>query len=204
MSSNAANQETEGLLSPLIRSVRFKKTAALIEPNSMVLDLACGGGFLRKYLPPGCSYFGVDRIPPSDLKNFDGFLLRELMVPNLWEELQSWLPQPADVITMLAFVEHIKAPEKMLANLKKVLKEDGQVILTTPHPIGRKIHDCLARIRLCSSSAAAEHESFLGRRELENIAQRAGFEVSGYHRFLAGLNQVFAISPRPVSFPQHV
>jgi len=201
MSANAGNQESEGLLSPFLRSIRLKKAAALIPPNSVVLDLACGGGYLRRFLPAGCRYYGVDRIQPPQPECFDAFLHGELTAPGFFEELEHWLPRRADVVTLLAFIEHVKAPEQMLAKLKKLLSADGRVILTTPHPAGRKLHDGLARARLCSSAAAAEHEQFFGRADLEGMAQQAGYAVLSYRRFLWGLNQVIEISPQRVSAP---
>lgn len=186
---NSRNHETEGLLSPAIRAARLKRAAALIPPDSFVLDLACGAGFLREYLPH-CRYFGVDRIPPPLPQRFDGFLHGELTAPDFFEKLQNWLPQQADAITLLAFVEHVKEPEQILARLKPVLKERGKIILTTPHPMGRRLHDSLAKIYLCSRSGAAEHETFLGESELRKISQSAGFSVISYERFLFGLNQV--------------
>jgi SAM-dependent methyltransferase len=189
------NQETEGLLSPTIRSVRLRNAAALIPSNSVVVDLASGAGFLREFLPPHCRYFGVDRIPPPDLSRFDAFYSGELTAPDVFQKLESWLPEKADVITLLAFVEHVKDPASILKDLRRILKESGKVVLTTPHPIGRKLHDSLARLYLCSRSGAAEHESFFDRNDLGKIAHQAGYVVVSYRRFLFGLNQLMEITP---------
>jgi 2-polyprenyl-3-methyl-5-hydroxy-6-metoxy-1,4-benzoquinol methylase len=184
------NQETEGLLSPWLRSRRLRQAAAFIEPGSAVLDIACGAGFLKQFLPANCRYFGMDRIQPPDTTRFEMFMCEDVMVPESLTALHSRLGLQVDVITMLAFVEHIKNPESILAALKVFLTNKGRIILTTPHPMGRNIHDGLSRIGLCSASAAAEHEQFLDRDRLEAIASQAGYFTLYYHRFLFGLNQV--------------
>lgn len=193
--SKVTNQENEGLLSPIIKRVRLKQAASLVPPGSTVLDLACGGGSLKHYLPPGCSYFGVDRIEPPDRAVFDGFLNAELTAPEFWKTLNQWLRRRVDVVTLLAFVEHVKRPEDILASLKDVLKEDGKLILTTPHPVGRNLHDFLARLYLCSRSGAAEHEQFFDESDLKRVCASAGYEWRGYRRFLLGLNQLAEMRP---------
>lgn len=45
------HQETEGLLSSLIRDIRLRKVASYVKRGSIVLDIACGNGRLAKFLP---------------------------------------------------------------------------------------------------------------------------------------------------------
>ncbi len=161
----------------------------------MVLDLACGAGFLRDFLPGHCRYFGVDRIPPPDVTRFDAFFSAELTHPDIFQRLNQWLPEQADVITLLAFLEHVKDPTTILKGIKPLLKGSGKVVLTTPHPMGRNLHDALARIYICSRSGAAEHERFFNRTDLAEIADRAGYRTQSYRRFLLGLNQVVELAP---------
>lgn len=190
-----ATQESEGLLSPLARSVRLRKAAALIPRDSLVVDLAAGAGYLRDLLPPGCRYCGVDRLVPPVVRRFDAFFCEELTDPEVFERLARELPGPADVVTVLAFLEHVKEPARVLAGLKRILKESGRVIATTPHPVSRKLHDSLARLYLCSRSGATEHEEFLGREELGRVATEAGYALVSYRRFLIGLNQLVELRP---------
>jgi 2-polyprenyl-3-methyl-5-hydroxy-6-metoxy-1,4-benzoquinol methylase len=189
------NQETQGLLSPWLRSTRLRTAAGLIPPGSIVLDIACGAGFLKQFLPVDCRYFGVDRIQPRDTARFEQFTAADVTAPATLPELRQRLGMRADVITMLAFVEHIKNPESILAALKIFLSKNGRIILTTPHPMGRAIHDGLSRLGLCSASAAAEHEQFMDRKSLERVALKAGYTMLHYRRFLFGMNQVVVIIP---------
>ncbi|HQC61728.1 MAG TPA: methyltransferase domain-containing protein [Candidatus Marinimicrobia bacterium] len=190
------NQEAEGLLSPLIKKIRLKKAAKCIQNNSTVLDLACGAGYLRQFLPSQCKYYGIDRITPPSLNLFNAFLQLDILQPKSFETIKEWLPEPkVDVVTMLAFIEHIKNPQYLLKQSLLLLKPNGLLIITTPHPIGRKLHDSLAKLYLCSLSGAKEHENFFGQQDLKFLLKQSGYKLLSYERFLMGLNQLIIATP---------
>lgn len=187
------HQETEGWLSPLVRNIRLRQVARRIAPHSLVLDLACGNGWLGPYLPTGCAYYGVDRLTPTAPSRFDGFLPLDLGRDRSFEDIAAWLPRPADVITVAAFLEHIPDPAGFLAKARRLLRPGGSIVGTTPHPRGRSLHDSLARLYLCSRSGAAEHETFLNQSDIARAAVASGGTLSDFDMFLAGLNQVFVL-----------
>lgn len=187
------HQETEGLLSPFVRDLRLRRVAAQIEPQSIVLDLACGNGFLGRFLPAGCRYFGVDRIPAAG-GSFERFVLADLLSPETPQTLRETVGEDVDYITCAAFLEHIDDPAAFLRAYRPLLRESGQVVGTTPHPRGRRLHDTLASVYLCSRSGAAEHERFLSRSDLREIAGSAGGSLERFNTFLFGLNQLFVFS----------
>jgi 2-polyprenyl-3-methyl-5-hydroxy-6-metoxy-1,4-benzoquinol methylase len=109
-------------------------------------------------------------------------------------QISEWLPKPPTVITMLAFLEHIKEPGAFVERFSKLLCNGGSVIGTTPHPVGRKLHDFLSSIRICSPDGADEHERFLGKSDLSQITMAGHMKLTQYRRFLCGLNQLFVYS----------
>ena len=54
----------------------------------------------------------------------------------------------ADYVTLLAVLEHLNNPKKVLSASYKMLNSGGKIILTTPTPSARKILDFLAFLRL--------------------------------------------------------
>lgn len=195
-------QETEGLLSPWIRNIRLKKVASQIKPGSSLLDLGCGLGFLADFLPATCDYYGVDRLPferkwePGDLESVKGsrqrnFFNEDLLSESAVERIQAWLPGKVDYIAVIAFLEHLKKPARLLKGYMPLLNSGGCIVGTTPHPRGRKVHDTLARMYLCSRAGAEEHEDFLGRAELKEVGKEVGAELIACPQFLWGLNQLF-------------
>ncbi len=187
-------QESEGLLSSRIRNARLSRVAKYIREKSIVLDLACGAGYLISYLPQDCQYFGVDKIPMngSQEKKYS-FINLDLLETTAIETIARKVQTKVDYITCIAFLEHIKNPMELLSTYKLLLKRDGLIIGTTPHPRGRTVHEILARIGLLSKEAAHEHEKFLGKKQIEEIASLSGGELVEYHQFLYGMNQLFAI-----------
>jgi len=170
-----------------------------IPGGSVVLDLACGAGSLSEHLDPSCRYFGVDRIPFSrDLSTSVSrevqLLNADLAEPETPEAILKWMGCRPQVITMIAFLEHLKRPADVVRTYASLLAPGGRILGTTPHPIGRRLHDSLARLYLCSRDGADEHEAFLGRDDLNQIAQDVGGRMTGYSRFLFGLNQFFEFS----------
>ncbi len=196
--TNNRNQEGQGLLSPWLRDQRLKVVARRIPARSTVLDLACGTGALRNVLAADCAYYGVDRIPlsglawsttPNGVKPcFTCVDLASAKAPDTIAAAMSIRP---DVITMIAFMEHLREPAKLVSRYISLLPPGGRLIGTTPHPRGRWVHDALASVGICSKDGAEEHEQFLGKVELAEIARQSGAEMTHYQVFLMGLNQAF-------------
>lgn len=187
-----SHQEIEGLLSSSIRNIRLKQVASHVRENSVILDLACGEGYLSKFLPKNCQYYGIDILPASN-DNFSDFLQLDLLSDDSPARTRKWLPVTPDYIINIAFIEHISNPTKFLANYCPLLGKGGRFIGTTPHPRGRFIHDSLSRAYLCSRHAAEEHEKFIGEQEIKQIALASGGNLTTYEQFLFGLNQIFVI-----------
>lgn len=187
------HQETEGLLSPLIRDIRLKQVAAHITEGSVVLDLACGAGYLSDFLPSTCSYYGVDRVFDKQSDKFKEFINLDLLASDSFSKLQDWLPEIPDYITCVAFVEHMDNPASFITQYSKLLENKGTIIGTTPHPCGKLIHESLSKLYLCSRHGAEEHEQFLGKKEIQKLATESDGNLKIYERFLFGLNQIFSI-----------
>jgi hypothetical protein len=97
-----------------------------------------------------------------------------------------------DVVSALAVIEHVPAPGDFFHMLSLYLNDtlSSLLILTTPHPLGERIHGVGASLGLFSRHANEEHEELLGRKCLELYAKSAGLRLVHYKRFLAGVNQL--------------
>ncbi len=104
--------------------------------------------------------------------------------------------QSFDTILMIAVIEHLINPSHLLQQLPKCLKPGGQLVLTTPSPLGDLIHRIGARLGLFSMIAVHDHEIIFSYQSLHPILSDCGFIISTYRRFLLGGNQLFICSPR--------
>ncbi len=178
-----ANQ-VSGLLSPWLRQRRVHQVLPHLQGR--ILDFGCGVGELARFVGPD-SYVGVD-IDAESLAAARQRFPRHYFTMKMekWEEF--------DHIVMLAVLEHIVEPLELLKRLKMLLKPAGEVLLTTPHPVAKGIHNWGAKLHLFNRAAQEEHEQLLDRRGIEKIALAAGLEILHYQRFLLGFNQFVILS----------
>jgi SAM-dependent methyltransferase len=179
-----------GKLSGYLETERLRQASRYIQPGHHVLDLACNEGRLIDFLPDGAAYTGIDINDRALARARQLYPGREFLNADLSQTLPDSLYGQFDVIVMLAFLEHIPQPADMLRVVAGALKSDGRIVITTPAPWGRQVHDMGAKLGLFSRQAAEEHETFLGRRTLDDIARGAGLRMSEFRYFLFGFNQL--------------
>jgi SAM-dependent methyltransferase len=160
-----------------------------------VLDVGCGLTDLPGTVP---SYTGCDRNPEI-------LGLNRTRFPSIsffaWDVSASEPPEPLRMagpfatILMLALLEHLPDPASALRRAVSLLRPDGRLVVTTPHPAGRLPLEIGAAVGLLSKHAAGEHEALLSRAGLERAAESAGLRVKVYRRFLLGGNQLAVLGP---------
>jgi SAM-dependent methyltransferase len=100
-----------------------------LRPDSVVLDLGCGGGklFPRDYRAPGRRVVGVD-LDPAIRENP---LLDERHLASIDD-----LPLPdasVDLVYSRYVMEHVERPEAVFAEVARVLRPGGVFIVLTPN-----------------------------------------------------------------------
>ena len=189
--SPSGSQEAQGLLSPFLARRRYTHAARYVQADDTVLDLGCGSGAFKGYLPQGAAYLGADIARYWPTGTADRFVVK------VGQPLPAKLRQKRiTIVTALALIEHLAKPEELFAQARRALTPGGRFVLTTPHPLGRKAHDLGGAIGVFSNDASEEHETFLDKRDLAGLAQREGFELTDYKRFLFGMNQVAEFTKR--------
>jgi SAM-dependent methyltransferase len=182
-----------GLLSSYLETQRMKQASRFIKSRYHVLDLACNEGRLLEFIPSDVRYVGIDIQQKAIERASVRYPQHKFLIADLTRELDIEF-KSFDVIVMLAFLEHIEQPAELLKLYKSYLKSDGRIVITTPAPIGRRIHDIGAQIGLFSREAAKEHETFLDKPLLVAIGEQADLSLTLYERFLLGFNQIASYS----------
>jgi SAM-dependent methyltransferase len=118
---------TRPIIRPLARLLsprQYERSSAynerlLRDLNGVVLDIGCGG-FRRKFdLPADVRYFGLDISPRASHVRGDGHRL-------------PFADGSADWVLLVAVLEHVEFPERVLAETMRVLKPDGRVYVAVP------------------------------------------------------------------------
>ena len=103
------------IILPVTRYLRMVNVFKYIDISCRmkVLDIGCGDGYFLKKLKNADGY-GIDKLLGDDANKMD--------FNNSY----------FDIVTMLAVIEHITNPEKIIDEIYRVLKPGGKFIFTTP------------------------------------------------------------------------
>jgi ubiquinone/menaquinone biosynthesis C-methylase UbiE len=91
---------------------------------------------------------------------------------------------------MAALLERLKIPGAALREVRRLLKPGGSLVLTTPTPLGGRLHAWGSYLGLTYREAADEHEGFFDHEALKRLLNDEGFAYELYERFLLGMNQL--------------
>jgi SAM-dependent methyltransferase len=92
-----------------------------------ILDVGCGKGNLKKYLSPYLEYYGVDLLE----QKFNGYFRVNLNHPIL-----PFRSKIFDAINCSAVLEHIFFPLELLKEMKRILRDDGIILISLPNDKG--------------------------------------------------------------------
>ena len=178
------------LLTDWLRDKRNRLAAGYARGD--ILDLGCGSADILRFLDSRGTYVGIDNhlgligwlqsrddIPDADFHCLD--------LDDLDEAIQGRF----DTILLVAVIEHLRRPGKLLAEVTDLLSEDGIIVITTPTPFGDLLHRCMARLGLTHKEAVRQHHNLYNKRDMIDLLSSAGLAPIERGRFELGLNQFF-------------
>ena len=155
-----------------------------------LLDIGCGyASVVRTFSPNPENYMGIDHNPMVVQwlkKQYPGYKFLSLDLDS--ESIPT--QRKFDTILMIAVLEHLARPERLVSSLPQLLKPAGKVVLTTPTPLGGKVHSLGGGMGVFSREAKDDHKGFYGRVSLEQLFMEVELKLIEYRPFMAGLNQV--------------
>lgn len=176
------------LLSPFLQKQRFQAIQPYLIGN--ILDLGCGHAEMTQLLNEAQSYIGIEE--DANLISWleENFPNRKFYQRDLdHDDLD--IPGQFDTILMVALIEHLRNPERLLAQIPDHLKNEGRLVITTPTPFGDRIHRIGARLGFFSMIAVRDHEIIYTKTRLQSLLEKNGFTIIHNRSFLIGGNQLF-------------
>lgn len=178
------------LLNGLKREANYLRFMTLEnEPIGNLLDVGCGGGrFLNRMKRRGWEVEGID---------FDGQATSKVtkrygIKTHVGDLKQCALPTNSfDVITMSQTIEHLHDPIATLRESLRILKPGGLLVMTTPNVRSIGAGDFGAFWR---GWEAPRHLHLFSVESLQQLTQRAGFEVTEARTYSAGSAVVYRVS----------
>lgn len=178
--------------------LRQKKIFIHIKPCKKLLDVGCGEEYyLLKNLRNKVELlYGVDSDVESKVDE-NIHLKKEYLIDKL--------PYPSNffnVVIMAAILEHFEYPNEILRETYRLLKEDGELILTTPEPGAEKILGILRKLRL-SELEEESHKYYFTKSDLQKILSEIGYKNICIHPFQLNLNKL-VIAKKSISVEGHL
>lgn len=136
--------------------IRFEMISRLCEGT--VLDVGCGTGELRKYLPVYCNYTGVDVNPTGKIIKGSVYDL-------------GFKDKSFDTVTLLEVLEHLEHPVDALVEIKRVTRK--KLIISVPNPFN--LDQIASVLRHGHSCKDPDHIGFFGDNEIINLCLGVGF-----------------------------
>ncbi len=108
----------------------------LIPPGSRVLELGCASGYLSGYMEQvlGCRVTGLEADPAATaiaMARCTEVYTVDLDMPQALEVAKA--SAPYDVLLAAAVLEHLKYPERLLREVRSLLRPDARVIVSLPN-----------------------------------------------------------------------
>jgi ubiquinone/menaquinone biosynthesis C-methylase UbiE len=181
------------LLSRFLTHARLSRVAKHL--GGQVLDAGCGHGELLDHLPAQVESVTLldrnpERLPRLQTRLSRGIIETRFMLGDIGAGEVPLPPASFDTVVMAALLEHLKNPGAALHEARRLLKPGGNLVLTTPTPLGGRLHAWGSRLGLTYREAADEHEGFFDYQGLKHLLEEEGFTCELYERFLLGMNQL--------------
>lgn len=184
-----------GLLENFLAKKRAGMANKLISDDlrgGRILDIGCGSypyflnsiKFKEKY--------GLDKgrtgLPRPDVTSGLAMTLSAFDVEK--EKRLPFGDEYFDVVTMLAVVEHLDPLilSNLFLEIRRVLKKNGEIIITTPAFWTGHILNLFSKLKLISEEEVGEHKKLYGKEEIVDILKKAGFNDVKAGYFEMGLN----------------
>ena len=194
----------EGLLDPILRWLRLQQVLRCIPVGAKLLDVGCGrsAALLNTVAPRIEQGIGVDfKVEPSTVKNIQTLQLK------LFDHLP-FADASFDVVTLLAVLEHLDNEQQILKEIYRVLKPNGQLVLTVPSVWSQPVLEFLSyRLKIIDEREIRDHKRYYTRNKLRvSLTKQIPFTNFRHYYFQCWMNNFCTVTKpattQPAPLPQ--
>lgn len=184
--------DMNGLVSGYLIKKRIDALKPYVKNKKKICDIGCGIFRWQRLLASDTEYVGIDSLQ-SIVEYNSKYFKHNFFCLDIETADIGGIGNEFDLIIMSAVIEHFRDPLAILKKLASILKRDGQIALTTPHPRGDIILNWGARFKIFSNDKYT-HNDLLDYEAIKKLAVNADYKLLEYRRFLMGLNQVAVLA----------
>lgn len=177
---------------PLLSNYAVNRRWRVVAPyvRGSVLDVGCGYTYLPDRLAPDQRYVGIDAVAGAVRLSQQRYPQHTFFQRDMGREPLQLDDRLFDTILMMAVLEHLHLPGETLRDVRRSLAPNGNLLLTTPSPLGDWVHRVGSRMNLFYPEHVVQHVKIYDRRMLCDLLVGSGFEVVTFRHFELGLNQL--------------
>lgn len=153
-----------------------------------VLDIGCGEGYLGAEISKNGNFvMGIDISEKSIEKAKE--VLQDAIAMDLQEEKVPYPGKYFDIIIITEVIEHFLSPEDLFLEAKRLLKNDGFMIITTPNFLifSNRINILFGRFKYTESGFLDRgHIHFFHIKSFEEMLKKTGLKVDLYNHVYRG------------------
>jgi len=185
------------ILDKFIATIRYSKVKKFIKKDSIIVDIGCGreGKFLLAHKNIIKKGYGFDfRIKNHTIDNVE--FINNRNIKSFPIDKQS-----VDAVFLLAVLEHLEKPEEILLEALKMLKINGNIVLTVPTPKAKPILEFMAfKLHIINEDEIKEHKDYFDKNKIEKLITKLNkkntVELTYYKRFEFGVNSLIVITKK--------
>lgn len=182
-------QKKLSLLDKIIYKMRLSRILSGADfSDKEVADTGCGYNFqfLRAIAPNIQKGYAVD----LSLNSVDTPHNIELVESDLNDAIRLE-DNSMDIVTSMAILEHLSAPERYMSEVYRILKPEGTLIMTVPSVYAKPVLEFMAyRLWIISKEEILDHKEYYNAQKLFAILTKSGFSEENIQHsyFQLGMN----------------
>jgi 2-polyprenyl-3-methyl-5-hydroxy-6-metoxy-1,4-benzoquinol methylase len=168
----------------LLQNDRILKVKPFIPKNGVLVDIGCdlSSTLINQVKNQMNLCIGIDSVVEN--RSIDSVQFKRQTIEKTIDVPTNY----AQVITMLAVLEHLDYPMAIVNECFRVLAPGGTLLITVPSPCNRYLLNFLAKLHLVRPEMIAQHKHYFTKEQLVALLAKAGFRGIEVHLFQFGLN----------------